>query len=153
MKIISHRGNVNGPNVEFENSASYIESAIKLGFDVEVDIWKINNELYLGHDMPQYKVTLDWIINYYDCLWVHCKNIEAFVYFKSIENKENRINFFWHENDTLTLTSLGYIWAFPGKQPIHNSIGVLPELFNDELDVCSGICTDYPYKFKKNESI
>ena len=41
MKIISHRGNLNGPNKNLENRLDTIEKAIQLGFDVEVDIWLI----------------------------------------------------------------------------------------------------------------
>jgi len=38
MIIISHRGNINGPLVDKENRPSYIDSAIKLDYDVEVDL-------------------------------------------------------------------------------------------------------------------
>ena len=38
MKIISHRGNINGIIPEKENRPSYIDSAIGCGYEVEVDI-------------------------------------------------------------------------------------------------------------------
>lgn len=50
MKIISHRGNLNGPNKQTENTIESIKLAINLGFDVEIDVWYIDNILYLGHD-------------------------------------------------------------------------------------------------------
>ena len=59
MKIISHRGNLTGPNPIRENSIDYIEEAIAEGFDVEVDLWVDDNECYLGHDDPQYFVTMN----------------------------------------------------------------------------------------------
>jgi hypothetical protein len=79
----------------------------------------------------------------------HCKNIDSLLFFKT---KNNCFNFFWHENDTLCLTSLGYIWAYPGKQPISNSIAVMPEIHNDNLSKCVGICSDYieKYNYDKN---
>ena len=39
MYLISHRGNLEGPKAEYENSISYIENAISKGFEVEVDVW------------------------------------------------------------------------------------------------------------------
>ena len=38
-KIISHRGNLIGPNLLLENNPDYILSAVSMGFDVEVDVW------------------------------------------------------------------------------------------------------------------
>jgi hypothetical protein len=51
-------------------------------------------------------------------------------------------NFFWHQQDKVTLTSKQYIWAYPGQQPIAQSIAVLPELFNDNISECIGVCSD-----------
>jgi hypothetical protein len=50
MVLISHRGNIDGVNQNFENQPNYIDDAIKAGYDVEVDIWYIGGKLYLGHD-------------------------------------------------------------------------------------------------------
>ena len=38
MKLISHRGNINGPDLEKENTIEQIFIAIGKGFDVEVDV-------------------------------------------------------------------------------------------------------------------
>jgi hypothetical protein len=57
-------------------------------------------------------------------------------------------NYFWHQEDTLTLTSMNVIWAYPGKQPIKGSIAVMPEIYNDDLDSCMGICSDIVKKYK-----
>lgn len=140
MILISHRGNINGRIIEAENDPLYIDDAIRLGYNVEIDIWFINGEFFLGHDEPQYKTDIGWIDDRSHKLWVHCKNIEAL----SFLNKHNYdINYFWHETDTATLTSKKYIWAYPGRQPIKNSIAVMPELNNDDISKCIGICSDY----------
>jgi hypothetical protein len=55
MKLIAHRGNINGSNPEKENHPDYINEAIKLGHNVEIDVWFINNKFYLGHDDPSKK--------------------------------------------------------------------------------------------------
>jgi len=77
MFLISHRGNINGPDQAKENSISYILKAIDLGYNVEIDVWFIDNSFYLGHDQPQYKINHDFLIN--EKLWCHAKNINALI--------------------------------------------------------------------------
>jgi len=144
MILISHRGNIDGKIPELENKPSYIEDAIKLGFDVEIDIWMIEGILLLGHDEPQYGIPQDWLNKRYERLWIHCKNIEAIEWFNMIGG----FNYFWHQEDTVALTSMNVIWAYPGKQPIKGSIAVMPESNNDSLDDCIGICSDYINDYK-----
>ena len=149
MKFISHRGNINGRLESYENEPTYIDLAIKKGYDVEVDVWYKDNTLWLGHDEPQYSVEFRWFRDRLNKLWIHCKNLEAIVFFK--EN-EYDFNFFWHEIDVITLTSLNYIWAFPGKQPIKNSIAVMPEINGDDISQCLGVCSDFVEKFNNLNS-
>lgn len=147
--LISHRGNINGKNVNRENTISYIEEAFVLGYDVEVDVWTAKNvdgkvDIFLGHDNPETSVDLYWLFKNCGKLWIHCKNLEAVEYFDTMPF----FNYFWHENDTVTLTSKRFIWAYPNKQPIKNSIAVLPELHNDDVSSCLGICSDYIQNYK-----
>lgn len=146
MKFISHRGNLDGPRPNFENHPSYIETALQLGFEVEVDLWVEENNFLLGHDEPLYEVEFGWLVSKKNSLWVHCKNTLALVY---LSNSKESLNFFWHERDTVTLTSMGYIWAFPGNQPIIGSIAVMPEINKEKIDVCKGVCTDYPHLYSQ----
>lgn len=137
--LIAHRGNITGPNPEKENSPEYIEAALKLGYDVEVDVWKMGDNWILGHDVVQYIVSLDFLLT--PGLWLHTKNVDAIVQLQ----RHKQLNYFWHETDIVTLTSKGYIWAFPGHR-IENSIAVLPEKFPEhvtELHKCIGICSDF----------
>jgi hypothetical protein len=140
MILISHRGNINGRFESYENEPNYIDKALEKGYDVEVDIWMIEGNFYLGHDKPQYGITLEWLDKRKNELWIHCKNIEAMEWFNSLLGT---YNYFWHQEDTLTLTSKGYIWAYPGKQPIKTSIAIMPEIYNDDISQCLGICSDY----------
>lgn len=148
MILISHRGNINGRIEEAENRPDYIQDTIRLGYDVEIDVWYIDGEWWLGHDKPQYQIDLEWLQQRSHNLWVHCKNTKAVEYFYENENDCKDINWFWHEEDKLTLTSYGYIWVYPGKQPIEKSISVLPEIYNDDVSKCLGICSDYIEKYK-----
>ena len=140
--LISHRGNINKPIPKLENNPEYIQKALDLGYDVEIDVW-YNNGFWLGHDEPQYPIGISFLKN--KKFWCHAKNLEAL----SLMILEPDIHCFWHENDTVTLTSKGYIWAYPGKQPINNSIAVMPEINNDNITQCKGICSDYIEKYKQ----
>tara|TARA_R110002060_G_scaffold43484_4_gene54906 strand:+ start:1306 stop:1731 length:426 start_codon:yes stop_codon:yes gene_type:complete len=141
MILISHRGNIDGKNIELENKPTYINDALKKGYNVEIDVW-YKNGFYLGHDNPQYSVKPSFLFQ--DKIWCHAKNIEAIVEM----NKYPEIHYFWHQEDDITLTSKRYIWVYPGKQPIENSIAVMPELYNDDISKCIGICSDNIKKYK-----
>lgn len=145
MILISHRGNINGRITEYENKPEYIEDTIRLGFDVEIDVWVVGGTLLLGHDEPQYPIDIHWLENLSNKLWIHCKNIEAMEWFNMIGG----FNYFWHEEDTMTFTSNGYMWVYPGKQPVKNSIAVMPEICSDDISECKGVCSDYIKKYKK----
>jgi len=146
MILISHRGNINGRMESYENEPNYIDSAIKKGYDVEIDVWFKDNMLWLGHDKPDYGINFSFIKDRISNLWVHCKNIESVVFFKECGYD---VNYFWHETDCVTLTSRNHIWAYPGKQKIKGSISVMPELFNDDVSECLGVCSDFIENFKK----
>jgi hypothetical protein len=108
--LIAHRGNINGPDSSRENQSDYVEAALQSGFDVEVDIWSERNELFLGHDGPLYPVNLDWLTEREEKLWVHCKNLAALETLLGTS-----LNYFYHQSDPYTLTSHGYVWAYPGQ--------------------------------------
>ena len=61
MRIISHRGNIDSINPIEENTLQYIDDAIDLGFDVETDLWRVEKDLFLGHDEPETRVELSWL--------------------------------------------------------------------------------------------
>lgn len=148
MRLIAHRGNTNGRVESYENEPTYIDLAIKKGYDVEVDVWVDTGILFLGHDKPQYSVDFRWFRDRFSKLWIHCKNPEAVILFRECGYPAN---YFWHEEDTLTLTSHNHIWVYPGKQPIAGSIAVMPEINNDDVSKCSGICSDYIDRYIGNK--
>jgi len=138
MKLISHRGNINGPNKEKENKPSYIEDSLNSGYDVEIDVWNIKDKWYLGHDEPQYEVKYNFLT--LNKLWLHAKNGNALY----LLLKDNNCNVFYHTDEDWILTSKKYIWTYPNKTLYPNSICVLPELgFNGNIKECHGICSDY----------
>jgi hypothetical protein len=139
MKIISHRGNLNGKNLSLENKPEHILDVCKK-YDVEIDAWFINDQWFLGHDKPQYEIKYNF---FNEKMWIHCKNIDA-----SINLYSSDLNWFWHENDKFVLTSKKNIWCYPG---IYIEKGITVELtHNNSLPkFILGICTDYPEKYSE----
>ena len=143
--FISHRGNLMGRVPMMENTSSYIQKALLEGYDVEIDIWIRDEIFYLGHDGPEQNVSLEWLNERKDKLWIHCKSLETLSFF----NESNlSFNYFFHCDDEATLTSKGFIWVFPGKQPVKNSIAVMPEIHKDDYSQCIGICSDFIQNFR-----
>lgn len=140
MIVIAHRGNVTGPSKD-ENSPTHIDKALSLGYDVEVDLFVEDTTLLLGHDSGTYPIEREWLRQRKNKLWIHCKNFEALKFLS-----RTNFNFFYHANDDYTITSLGYIWAYPGQKTTDNFILVMPEAAgiapNKGVD-CFGVCTDY----------
>jgi len=145
MIFISHRGNVNGINSGRENNPIYILEALNKGYDCEIDVWLIKDRLYLGHDKPQYEINLKFLQN--NKLWCHAKNLSALEYMLL-----HSVHCFWHQSDDYTITSKGVIWAYPGKELSRNSICVMPEsneaAYHEKI-VCTGICSDFIEKYRK----
>jgi len=137
MIIIAHRGNINGKEPNKENSPEYIQDAISLGYGVEVDIWELEGELWLGHDRPTYSIETDWLLKRSDDLWIHAKNLEVVEILAT-----TNLNWFWHSKDKMTLTSKTIPWCYGGiymKNGITVELGIPKEIPEKIL----GICTDY----------
>jgi|SRR5210317_1324352 len=148
MIRISHRGNINGPEPIFENTPEQIDKALMVSDLCEVDVWMIDKQLYLSHDYPeeQHKIPESYLSDRRSRLIIHCKNIEALIYFQA---QYGVYNYFWHQEDDYTLTSWGWIWAYPNK-PVSDkclSIAVMPD---DGMDLSNfnGVCTDYPLAYR-----
>lgn len=141
MKIISHRGYVNGPDNSLENNPAHIKKIIETGVDTEVDVWYVNDSFFLGHDNPKYEVTKQFLTD--SRLWCHAKNILALE-----KMLEIGAHCFWHQEDEYTLTSKGYIWAYPGVlTPKVKSVFLFPERYPGiNIKDFMFICTDYIYK-------
>jgi len=150
MILIAHRGNISGPDQKKENHPDHLMSAIKLGFDVETDVWFIGNKFYLGHDNPSYEIDSQFLKN--NNFWCHAKNIDALHEMLKCED----IHCFWHQEDDVTLTSRGYIWTYPSKELFKGSVCVMPETCgysDDSLLECHGICTDLVHFYEKTLSV
>ena len=113
---------------------------------MEIDVWSIDGEYWLGHDKPQYKVTWNWFFKRQHNLWLHCKNVEAA---KSCHIFQS----FCHTGDPYSYTSGGKVWLHDLEQTFDDKT-IIPLLDWDMVDsfkthikneIPYGICTDYPY--------
>jgi len=148
MKIISHRGNIIGPVPDKENRPSYIDAAIGLGYDVEIDLRLIDGEFWLGHDEPQYKINESWMKLRKEKIWYHCKNIESSL--ELIKINEG-YKFFCHTQDDYVITSVNKLWVHDLTNTINENciiplLGLL-EISNYKNHIPYAVCTDYVYKF------
>lgn len=142
MKLIAHRGNIYKPIPELENSPGYIIEALVKGFDVEIDVWKIGEKFYLGHDEPAYEVDASFFKD--NRMVCHAKNIHAFEYMLA-----NNFHCFWHDQDSFAMTSWGIIWTVykKGTYIPNNSIQVIQAHYQTVVDIsplknCYGVCSD-----------
>ena len=148
MKLISHRGNIIGPNLKRENSPSYIDTAICAGYDVEVDINFTNGKFYLGHDTPDYEITEIWMAKRKYNIWFHCKNLEAASELIKLQKKYDiEFKFFCHSSDSFILTSNDYIWVHDLSLDLNNKC-IIPLLSDTDVlkyngKLVYGVCTDY----------
>jgi len=144
MLLISHRGNLFGPDEVGENNPTKIADVINQGFDVEIDVWSIGNKMYLGHDKPTHFVTTDFLLH--PNMWCHAKNIEALEHMMNVG-----AHCFWHESDHYTITSNGFIWTYPGKQLTPKSVIVChakEETGKVTTTNAYGVCSDYVGYYK-----
>lgn len=151
MKIlISHRGNLNGPDPKRENTPDYIEEALYSGVACEIDVWKNGKRLFLGHEEPTHEVRPAFLKRHRLQLWCHAKNFEALDYLLHL-----RQQCFWHQEDDFTMTSNGYIWTHVSKSESKylsqdHSIAVVLEWDGnrDILNHCQGVCSDYIERYR-----
>lgn len=140
MIAIAHRGCFEGPSPD-ENSTSLIYKSLEKGFDVEIDVWFVNNKFMLGHNEPVYEIDINFLAN--PNLWCHAKNIPALY-----QMMEMNVHCFYHQEDDVTLTSRGFIWTFPGQPQMPGCICVMPENGDGPLPHCYGVCSDYASKYR-----
>lgn len=140
MKVIAHRGNIDGREPGRENHPDYLQAALWAGFDVELDVWVIDGQFYLGHDKPRFQTNYEFLLRTAGRSWIHAKDVDAL----KVLLENSAFNVFCHDNDTRTITTKGYIWTRSGEEDFCQR-SILLELDNPRLphSEVAGICTNY----------
>jgi glycerophosphoryl diester phosphodiesterase len=142
MIYISHRGNIDNIIPNKENTIPYIEKAITLGYDVEIDVRTKDNLLFLGHDTPDNLVSVSWLEKHKNRLWIHAKDIQTL---KTL--LDTNLRFFFHEKENHTIISgTNLIWSHNILES--NEKSIIPLLGMEDLNSLpkhkiKGVCSDY----------
>lgn len=164
--IVAHRGLLNGPDKNLENTYEQIHNCLFNQFSAEIDLWYKDEKFWAGHDAPTTLFNWEIQLLFYSfkaCpLFIHAKDIKtANQLLNTFSNVSsfNVFDFFMHDKDDAVLTKNGYIWTYPGKELFINSIAVLPEVCDEKYQQyvrelflksqIAGVCTDYALKWKK----
>lgn len=141
MRLIAHRGNLFGPDPDNENSPTYIMNAVSSGYECEIDAWLFQGRWFLGHDEPKYPISFHFLqINQF---WIHLKNMNGveFMIKRGID-----LRYFWHEHDTLAITSNNHIWTCDKSLIGNRTILMLPNehaISIGRYNNYAGLCNDW----------
>jgi len=163
MLYISYQGIYDGNDYQDANTPKQINKALGKGYSCLVDVWRINNRLYLGNGqpVPQFEVSADYIKG--PRFWINAKNEDMQTWI-SEQSLTVYPNYFWFDAPTppppYATASNGKLIT-PGTVPINtNSVMFLPEINDRSLytmvkvksyGVCSGFLT--LIKRMRNEGI
>lgn len=142
---ICHRGNVCGPIKEMENNFGVLIQRAIQGYHAEVDVWYHENNLWLGHDKPEYKITLDWLASSKRRL-IHAKDGKTFEHLLHESGKRGLdLHIFYHTEEDYVLTNKGLVICYPGKPLLEGSLCMMPERASyktEEMQKCFSVCSD-----------
>lgn len=149
MNLISYRGIFDGNDFQDANTVKQINKARSNGFTVMIDVWRVNNKLYLGNDQPITEVTDTYIRG--NKFYINARNIDMLNWLQT-QPSTLYPNYFYFAAPTppppFVTASNGKLIT-PGTVPINNnSIIFLPEItdtamFSTVRLKCFGIISSY----------
>ena len=146
MLYISYQGIFDGKNYEDANTPDQIGRSFNNGFSCMVDVWRIDNTLYVGSEQAPISVTDNYLRG--NRFWIKCANQETYDWFTT-QSLIHYPNYFYQPNSMANVsTSSNKLWT-PGTVPVNDtSIIVLPEiqdrgLFSTVHLRCYGVCSTY----------
>jgi hypothetical protein len=161
MFYISYQGIYDGKDYEDANTPKQISKAQQRGFSCLIDVWRINNKLYVGNGQPLIEVTEKYIQG--NRFWINAVNTDMQTW---IATQPSNLypNYFHFEASTppppYATASNGKLIT-PGTVPINtNSVMFLPEINDRSLlsmvNVrCYAICSTYLFTIRRmrNEGV
>ena len=142
-RLISHRGNVLGPNPSKENHPEYILNALK-NYDVEIDVWFENKNFYLGHDVPKYEVSKLFLFN--EKFIIHAKSLETFL---ELEKYSDLEVFYQNQEDVVVTTQSRKVFHSRHTSPLNDQRGNIwidlqAKQSFEIFGILNSVLTDYP---------
>lgn len=148
MLYISYQGIYDGQNYEDANTPNQIGKAFNNGFSCMVDVWRVDDKLYVGTAENLIEVTAKYLQG--RRFWINAMNTDMQDWIVT-QSSTLYPNYFWFDSPTENTnanTSGGQIIT-PGTVPVDNtSIIFLPEiqdrsLFSTVKLRCYGVCSTY----------
>jgi len=151
MLYISYQGIYDGQNYEDANTPKQINSALGKGFSCLINVWRINNKLYVGNGQPVIEVTEKYIQG--PRFWINAVNtdMQTWITTQSSTLYPNYFNFAASTPPPPFATASNGKLITPGTVPINgNSVMFLPEINDRSLytmvkvksyGICSGFLT------------
>lgn len=149
MFFISNRGNTTCPCPELENTPDYVLAAISKGWDVKVDVWFKDGQIYLGNDGPDHLISISFLEN--TKIWCVARTVETLSHLMTMSTITCLP--YSSTNDCL-LASNGYIWtsgqhAGQSSRCIVNMPETCLQIVDSELKTTAGICSDFVEHYKR----
>lgn len=150
MIVFAHRANLHGPG-SGENSREAIDGCLQLGLSVEIDVWDVSGECWIGHDEPVWRHA--WQSLVHPGIMCHAKNTSA-----AAMMLHHGVAFFCIDRDPFVLCSTGHLWMNYDTELTSKSIACSPEVIGLDADLrdylqtivgCYGVYTDFPLTYRK----
>ena len=139
---IAHRGLIDGPNHQAENSMTTITEWCRQGRASEIDIWWHQGRFWIGHDEPREPVSPEFLRSEY--LWIHAKNPAALYHLQKLSNEKGwGLRIFYHTDEDYVLTTTGDTIIYPGLPDMEGWTYMMPEMASMIPSVAAKICSDY----------
>lgn len=151
QRFICHRGNLEFKELANENDPVLLDKRIADGYDVELDVWYKNNQLFLGHDAPEHLITFEWLMES-SKKYIHTKNAETLEYLLLRCGQEGyNPNIFYHTGEHYSLTTRNHIIVLPGQEILVGSVNMMPEMSPVPKDSSQAyaVCSDSFSNFSK----
>jgi hypothetical protein len=151
MLYISYQGIYDGQNYEDANTPKQINKALGKGYSCLIDVWRVDNKLYVGNGQPLIEVTEKYIQG--PRFWINAVNTDMQDWLATQPSKSypNYFNFEASTPPPPYATASNGKLITPGTVPINtNSVMFLPEINDRSLytmvkvksyGICSGFLT------------
>jgi hypothetical protein len=150
-RFICHRGNLERKKLSDENIPALLDARIGDGYDVELDVWYKNSQLFLGHDQAEHPITFEWLMQT-SKKYIHTKDAKTLEYLLLRCGREGyNPNIFYHTGEHYSLTTRNHIIVLPGQEILAGSVNMMPEMSPILKDTrqAFAVCSDSLSNFSK----